>query len=113
MDCLFCKIASGDIKSDIVYENEEIVAFKDISPQAPVHILIIPKKHIPTLNDISDEDTSLIGRLFIVAKKIAKDLKVEKDGYRFLFNCNKDAGQAVFHIHGHLLAGRRFQWPPG
>lgn len=112
-DCLFCKFVSGTIKTDVVYEDKEILAFKDINPQAPLHILIIPKKHVTTLNELQEEDAMLMGQLVLVAGKIAKQLGVDKSGYRLVFNCNRDAGQAVFHIHGHLLAGRLFAWPPG
>ena len=113
MDCLFCKIIDGQIKSDIVYQDELILAFRDINPQAPHHILIIPKKHIATINDIQDEDQLLMGHMMLMAKKIAADLNVAEDGYRLLFNINGHGGQEVYHIHLHLLAGRRLQWPPG
>ena len=112
-DCLFCKIASGQIKSDIVYSDDRVVAFKDINPEAPVHVLIIPRKHIETLNDLSEQDADLAGYVLLAAKKIAKDLKVAEHGYRVVINCNKDAGQAVFHVHFHLLGGRAMGWPPG
>ncbi|MGB9771518.1 MAG: histidine triad nucleotide-binding protein [Candidatus Kapaibacteriota bacterium] len=112
-DTIFSKIIRKEIPSDIVYEDDEIIAFKDIAPQAPIHILIIPKKEIPTANDISEEDAPLIGKLFLVAKKLAKDFQVDKSGYRLVINCNKDAGQAVYHLHLHLLGGRKFSWPPG
>lgn len=112
-DCIFCKIVKREIPSDIIYEDEEVVAFRDINPKAPVHILIIPKEHIPTLFDIREEDSSLIGHLHIVASRIAKDEGLEESGFRVVFNCKRDAGQEVFHIHLHLLGGRRFNWPPG
>lgn len=112
-DCIFCKIIGGEISADKVYEDEQVLAFRDINPQAPIHILIIPKRHIATLNDLAPRDAELIGQLYLTAKKIAKDLGVAESGYRTLINCNKDAGQDVFHIHLHLLAGRRMQWPPG
>lgn len=106
-DCLFCKIINGEIPSTKVYEDENILAFDDIHPNAPIHILIIPKKHIPTINDITDADKDLIGEMLIVAKKIAAEKNVAEDGYRIIFNCNKNAGQIVFHIHLHLLGGRK------
>ena len=113
MDCLFCKIIDGQIKSDIVYQDELVLAFRDINPKAPHHILIIPKKHIATINDIQGEDQQLMGHMMLMAKKIAADLNVAEDGYRLLFNVNGHGGQEVYHIHLHLLAGRRLQWPPG
>jgi histidine triad (HIT) family protein len=111
--CLFCKIAGKEIPSTIVFENSEMLAFRDINPQAPVHILIIPKKHIPTINDLEEEDSCLVGRMLIAAKDIAAKEGLSADGYRLVFNCNKNAGQEVFHIHLHLLGGRVFSWPPG
>lgn len=113
MSCLFCKIINRDIPSKIVYEDESILAFEDVSPQAPVHILVIPKKHIPTSLDLQDEDNELIGRMFRIANKIAKDKGAADKGFRIVMNCNSDAGQTVFHIHLHLLAGRVMRWPPG
>ncbi|ROL57882.1 histidine triad nucleotide-binding protein [Bacteroidetes/Chlorobi group bacterium Naka2016] len=112
-DTIFGKIIRREIPADIVYEDEEVLAFKDIAPQAPIHILIIPKKEIPTANDIQEEDAPLIGKLFIVAKKLAKEFGVDESGYRLVINCNKDAGQAVYHLHLHLLGGRKFTLPPG
>jgi histidine triad (HIT) family protein len=112
-DCLFCKFVSGEIKPDTVYEDEEVLAFRDISPQAPVHILIIPKRHIATLNDLEPEDEALIGKLFLTAEKVAKAEGIDEKGYRTVINCNKDAGQSVFHIHMHLMGGRYMDWPPG
>lgn len=112
-DCLFCKIFKKEIKSKIVYEDNEIMAFEDINPQAPVHILIIPAKHIESLNEITEDDKAIIGQMFLVAKKIAKEKNIDKSGYRTVFNTNKDAGQAVFHLHLHLLGGRKMTWPPG
>ncbi len=113
MDCLFCKIINGEIPSQKVYEDEYVYAFNDISPTAPVHVLIIPKKHISTINDIEETDIELIGKIFIAAKKIAKQLNIAEDGYRIISNCNKNAGQTVFHIHFHLIAGRELEWPAG
>ena len=113
IDCLFCKIVSGKISSDFVYEDDRVVAFHDINPQAPIHILIIPKEHISTLNDIRDKDKKLLGNLQLIASKIAKENNIQSDGFRTVYNCNKDAGQTVFHIHLHLLGGRSLGWPPG
>ncbi len=112
-DCLFCKIIDGEIPGDIVYENDSVLAFNDINPIAPVHILIIPKEHIATLNDLEEKHTQTMGELFLAAKKIASDKGISESGYRTVFNCNKDAQQTVFHIHLHLIAGRKMTWPPG
>ena len=113
MSTIFKKIIDKKINADIVYENDKVLAFKDVNPISPIHILIIPKKEIPTVNDISSEDKELLGELFITAKKIAKKLNINKNGYRVVFNCNEDGGQTVFHLHMHLLGGRSFSWPPG
>lgn len=113
MDCLFCKIIDKEIKANIVYEDKEVIAFDDLNPQAPIHKLIIPRKHISTLNDIKEEDKNIIGHLFYTAKLLAKKLNISENGFRTVINCNKDAGQAVFHIHLHLLGGRKMLWPPG
>lgn len=113
MDCLFCKIIDKSIPAKIAYEDDNVLAFHDISPQAPHHILIIPKKHIATLNDIKDDDIELIGKMTQTAKNLAIDLGIDQSGYRLVWNCNKNAGQAVFHIHCHLLGGRHLMWPPG
>lgn len=110
-ECIFCKIAKKEIKGNIVYEDNDVLAFKDLNPQAPVHILIIPKKHIETLNELQDE--KLAGHLLTVSISIAKQNNLQDKGYRIVINCQKDAGQAVFHIHYHLLGGRKFNWPPG
>lgn len=110
-NCLFCKIINRKIPSDIVFEDEQVLAFNDISPQAPAHILIIPKTHISTLDEIDDSNSAMIGELIHTASKIAKGLKLE--GYRLVLNCNEIAGQSVFHIHCHLLGGRPMDWPPG
>jgi histidine triad (HIT) family protein len=112
-DCIFCKIASGEIKSDIVYKSDEIVAFRDANPQAPVHILIIPKRHIPKISDISANNEPLIGKMVSVANSIASQENILGEGYRLVFNCGEYAGQEVFHIHLHLLGGRKMDWPPG
>lgn len=113
MDCLFCKIAQGAIPANIIYRDDHILAFDDINPQAPHHKLIIPQKHIATLNEIHDEDGELIGHMVKSAAMLAKQLNIADDGYRIVFNCNPGAGQTVFHIHLHLLGGRQFNWPPG
>jgi histidine triad (HIT) family protein len=112
-DCLFCKIAAGDIPAKLVHQDDEVVAFRDINPQAPAHILIIPRKHIETTNDIGEADAALVGRLMLVAKKLAADEGIAQSGWRAVLNCNRDAGQDVFHIHLHLLGGRKMHWPPG
>ncbi|TAK73711.1 MAG: histidine triad nucleotide-binding protein [Gammaproteobacteria bacterium] len=113
MDCLFCKIANGDIPAKIVYQDEIAVIFDDINPQAPHHKVIIPRKHIATLNEALEEDRHLLGHLALSAAKLAKELNIANEGYRVVMNCNAGAGQSVFHIHFHLLGGRRMGWPPG
>ena len=113
MSTIFSKIINKEIHADILFENDKILAFRDISPQAPVHFLVIPKKEIRTINDINEEDKSLIGELFIVAKEIAKKEGISEKGYRTIFNCNEYGGQTVYHIHLHVLGGRRLEWPPG
>lgn len=110
---LFLKIIEREIPADIVYENEQVLAFRDIDPQAPTHVLIIPKKRIPTINDLASEDAALIGDLVLAARDIARQEGLSEDGYRLVFNCNRDGGQSVYHIHLHLLGGRRLTWPPG
>jgi histidine triad (HIT) family protein len=112
-DCLFCRICAKKIPANIIYEDSEAVAFNDINPQAPVHVLIIPKKHISTTLDITDEDNLLIGHLFRLAGQIAKEEGIAEQGFRLVINTNADAGQTVFHIHLHLLGGRQMHWPPG
>jgi len=112
-DCLFCKMIAGDIPVNTVFEDDLVLAFRDINPQAPTHVLVIPKKHISTLNDLSNEDAETVGRLFLGAKAIARQEGVDEAGYRTVLNCNADAGQTVFHIHLHVLGGRRMTWPPG
>lgn len=106
-DCVFCKIIKGEIPSEKVYEDEETIAFKDIQPAAPVHILVIPKKHIGTLLDVTEEDSHLIAHIYQVINKIAREMGIDKEGFRVIANCGKDAGQEVLHIHFHLLAGRK------
>ncbi len=112
-DCLFCKIRDGEIPCDKVYEDDDVLAFRDVNPQASTHVLVIPKKHIATTNDIDNDDITLTGQLVFAAKKIAAEEGIEKDGYRMVLNCNEGAGQTVFHIHLHLIGGRRMGWPPG
>ena len=112
MNCLFCKIASGEITTQLVYEDDDIVAFNDINPQAPQHILLIPRKHITTLNDLEPADTLLMGRMIQTAVQLAKTLGFADAGFRTLFNCNQQGGQSVYHLHLHLLAGRQMRWPP-
>ena len=113
MDCLFCKVAAGTLSANIIYQDDKVVAFDDIHPQAPHHKLIIPKKHIATLNDLSAEDGELVSSMIQAAKKLAKELNIAEDGYRLVMNCNPGAGQTVFHIHLHLLGGRQTEWPQG
>ncbi len=112
-DCLFCKMISGEIKPDVLYEDDAVLAFRDINPQAPFHALIVPKRHISTLNDLQPEDAELMGRLHLAAKAVAAEAGIAEAGYRTLINCNEEGGQVVFHIHLHLLGGRRMGWPPG
>ncbi len=113
MDCLFCKIINKKISSKIVYEDERVLAFEDVNPQAPIHTLIVPKKHISTVLEANTEDNELIGYLFQIANKIATDRGIAQRGFRLVMNCNRESGQTVFHIHLHLLAGRIMHWPPG
>jgi len=113
IDCVFCKIIAGKLEGEFVYQDDEIVAFRDINPQAPVHILIVPRKHISSLNDVKPEDVPLIGKLAIVAQKIAKEFGVAETGYRLIWNTGENAGQWIYHVHIHLLGGRRMTWPPG
>lgn len=112
-NCLFCKMVSGAIKPDKVLETDEILAFRDINPQAPLHVLVIPKRHIATLNDLCAEDAALIGKLTLAAAEIARANGIAEGGYRTVMNCNKDAGQSVWHVHLHMLGGRVMHWPPG
>ncbi len=112
-DCLFCKMVAGEIAPDTVYEDDEILAFRDINPHAPTHVLVVPKRHIATLNDVAADDAALLGRLQLAATRIAAQEAIDEAGYRTVFNCNAAAGQSVFHIHLHLLGGRRLSWPPG
>jgi histidine triad (HIT) family protein len=112
-NCLFCRIIAGEINASVVHEGEHVVAFRDINPQAPLHLLLVPRRHIKTLNDLTPADDQLVGTMFRTAAMLAKKHGYTDRGYRALFNTNADAGQTVFHIHLHLLAGRGFHWPPG
>jgi len=112
-DCIFCKIASGEIPADTVYEDDAVVAFRDLNPQAPTHVLVIPKRHIATLNDLQPEDEPVLGRMYGAARRIAEQEGFADTGYRTVVNCNEAGGQTVFHIHLHLLGGRMMHWPPG
>ncbi len=112
-DCLFCKIINGEIPSTKVYEDDNVYAFNDIDPQAPFHIIIVPKDHIASGNDLTDENSAIVGHIFSAAAKIAKEKGFAESGWRIVNNCGKDGGQTVGHLHFHLLAGRNLQWPPG
>ena len=112
-DCLFCKIINRDIPASIVYEDERVLAFNDINPQGPTHVLVVPKEHIASLNDLTPEHDSIVGELVRRAAAIAKDRRISAGGFRTVFNTNRDAGQTVFHIHLHLIGGRPLHWPPG
>ena len=113
MDCLFCKINNGDIPAEIIYQDDEVLGFRDVNPQAPTHVLFIPKQHISTVNDLTADNADLIGKLYLAAKTVAMENGFAEEGYRLVMNCNEGAGQTVFHIHLHMLAGRAFTWPPG
>jgi histidine triad (HIT) family protein len=113
MSCLFCRIVAGEIPASKVYEDDQLIAFNDINPQAPVHVLVVPKRHVATLNDLSAADDGLVGAMVRRAAAIAKEKRVDGPGYRTVFNCNAQAGQTVFHIHLHVLGGRTMTWPPG
>jgi len=112
-DCLFCKIVDGEIPAEIIHESDSAIAFRDINPQAPTHVLIIPRRHISTINDLRAGDEELVGSLYLAAKEIAQHEGLKDDGYRVVMNCGEGAGQSVFHIHLHLLGGRSLNWPPG
>lgn len=112
-DTIFGRIAAGEVPADILYQDEHLVAFRDLGPQAPTHVLIIPRKPIPTLDDLEDADAELAGRLLLAAARIARQLGISEAGYRVVINCNADGGQTVFHLHLHLLGGRPLHWPPG
>jgi histidine triad (HIT) family protein len=110
---MFCKMVSGEIKPDTVYEDDEVLAFSDINPQAPVHVLVIPKQHVATINDLDADSSALVGKMMMAAAKIAQQEGFAEQGYRTIMNCNAHGGQTVFHIHLHLLGGRVMGWPPG
>jgi histidine triad (HIT) family protein len=112
-DCLFCKIVAGEIKADVLYENDKVVAFRDINPQAPTHVLIIPRNHVATINDLTESETEDVGQLFLAAGRVARQEGIDESGYRVVMNCGEGAGQSVFHIHLHLVGGRPLRWPPG
>lgn len=112
-DCLFCKISAGDIPATMRYQDEHLIVFEDINPQAPTHLLLVPRKHIPTTLDLADEDKALVGHIFQVAGRMAHDLGFADSGFRIINNCNQDGGQTVWHLHFHLLGQRQLSWPPG
>jgi histidine triad (HIT) family protein len=112
MGCLFCKFVSGETKADVVLENDHVLAFKDIHPQAPTHVLVIPKKHLPGIHDAAPTDAALLGEVLLAGRKVAEDMGL-KGGYRLVLNQGPDAGQSVFHLHLHVLGGRLMTWPPG
>jgi histidine triad (HIT) family protein len=112
-DCLFCKIVNNEIPAELIFEDDRIVAFNDINPQAPIHVLIIPKEHFASLNDIPEEKKDILGHILLRARQIAQNLGIQENGYRIVLNTARDSGQEVFHIHFHLLGGRRMTWPPG
>lgn len=112
-DCIFCKIGAGEIPADKLYEDDHVVAFRDLNPQAPLHALVIPKAHIGTLNELDEANQAVMGRLFLAAKQVAAQQGLAEDGYRTVVNCNNHGGQTVYHIHLHLLGGRQMTWPPG
>lgn len=112
-DCIFCKIVKKEIPASIIHEDDKILVFDDIRPQAPVHVVAIVKEHVATLADVSDKDAALVGKLVLGLKNTAREKGVQEAGYRIVINCNKDGGQAVFHLHAHLLGGRNLSWPPG
>jgi histidine triad (HIT) family protein len=113
MDCLFCKIVEKKIPSKILYEDDLCLAFEDINPQAPVHVLVIPKRHFSTALELKEEDRNLAGHLFLIANRIAKEKGIAEKGFRLVLNCNREAGQTIFHLHLHVLGGRPMHWPPG
>lgn len=112
-DCLFCKIIDGEVEADIVHRDERVVGFHDINPQAPHHVLFVPREHVATSNDLTPDNVDLVGALFLAAGQYARDNGIAGDGWRAVINCNEGAGQSVFHIHLHLLGGRPMHWPPG
>jgi histidine triad (HIT) family protein len=112
-DCIFCKMASGEIQPDVVYEDDDVLAFRDANPTAPTHVLVIPKAHIATTNDLDEGNVMIVGKLYLAARQVAQDEGIAERGYRMVMNCNPEAGQSVYHLHLHLLGGRAMGWPPG
>ncbi|MGL5634582.1 MAG: histidine triad nucleotide-binding protein [Sarcina sp.] len=112
-DCIFCKIANGDIPSKKIYEDDKVLAFYDIQPEAPIHFLVIPKVHIKNVNEVTEENSSIVAHIFVVINKLVEELNVAQSGYRIITNCGKDAGQTVDHMHFHVMAGREMTWPAG
>lgn len=112
-DCLFCRMASGEITPDIVYQNDDVLAFRDINPQAPTHVLVIPRRHVSSINELTEADKELVGKLYLAAQAVAQNEGIGESGYRTVMNCGEEGGQTVFHIHLHVLGGRRMHWPPG
>ena len=112
-ECVFCKMVAGEIRPDLVYQDEHVIAFRDINPQAPTHVLVVPREHIATLNDLTPGNASLIGRMYLAARAVAHQEGIAERGYRTLINCNPEAGQTVYHLHLHVLGGRHMRWPPG
>lgn len=113
MDCLFCKIGNGEIPANILHQDDQVVAFRDVNPQAPVHALVIPRRHITTLNDLEAGDGALLGHMMMTAQRLAVKEGIADSGFRLVMNCNREGGQTVWHIHLHLLGGRGMHWPPG
>lgn len=112
-DCIFCSIADGEMSADIVHEDDRVVAFRDVNPQAPTHVLVIPREHVPSVNELDDEHARLVGELYLAARDLAAEEGIADSGYRLVMNTGAGAGQSVFHIHLHLLGGRSLSWPPG
>lgn len=112
-DCVFCKMVAGEIKPDVVYEDDDVLAFRDSNPQAPIHVLVIPKTHIATLDELQPEQARLLGKMYLAAQQVTRTDGIAERGYRTVINCNREAGQSVFHIHLHVLGGRAMHWPPG
>ena len=112
-ECIFCKMVSGEIQPDLVYQDQHVIAFRDINPQAPTHVLVVPREHIATLNDLTPDHAALIGRMYLAARAVAHQDGIAERGYRTLINCNPEAGQTVYHLHLHVLGGRHMRWPPG
>ena len=112
-DCIFCKMVSGDIQPDVVYEDDDVLAFRDANPTAPTHVLVIPKAHIATTNELDASSVGVVGKMYLAAKQVAQDDGIAERGYRMVMNCNPEAWQSVYHIHLHLLGGRAMNWPPG